>query len=255
MDIQITDFENTCLIVLMGLITNVINHFDVDFVLPVTLADQNMERAHYRDAILNQKFWFNTACFQEGLADLESFENKLQESDYLRSAPQKGSRKPQYEELHIHEVLCGKAGTNFVGIYPAIRKFMELQGYQTHHKEQIEQILEFLEARSKGEVPTGAKFIREYILQHPLYKKDSVVSACLQTNLVRQIMNLYKDPVPAPCDCEKLTGSNSCDSQCCDELLNVFDKNFDFNELSEGGDLPELMPKKSDSLEPVNEDQ
>jgi len=52
MDIQITDFENTCLIVMMGLITNVINHFDVDFIIPITMSDENMKRAHYRDAIL-----------------------------------------------------------------------------------------------------------------------------------------------------------------------------------------------------------
>lgn len=60
MDIQLTDFENTCLIVMMGLLTNVINHFDVDFILPISLCDENMRRAHQRDAILNQKFWFKT---------------------------------------------------------------------------------------------------------------------------------------------------------------------------------------------------
>ena len=60
MDIQLTDFENTCLIVAIGLIVNIINHYDVDFIIPITLSDENMKRSHYRDAILNQKFWFNT---------------------------------------------------------------------------------------------------------------------------------------------------------------------------------------------------
>lgn len=64
MDIQLTDFENTSLIVTMGLITNVINHFNVDFILPVTMADENMKRAHFRDALLNQKFWFKTDCLR-----------------------------------------------------------------------------------------------------------------------------------------------------------------------------------------------
>lgn len=66
MDIQLTDFENTCLIVMLGLIVNVINHFDVDFIIPITYADANMDRAHYRDALLNQKFWFNTSCVRNG---------------------------------------------------------------------------------------------------------------------------------------------------------------------------------------------
>ena len=65
MDIQITDFENTCLIVLMGLITNVINHFDVDFIIPISMSDINMERAHFRDAAISSKFWFNTNCISD----------------------------------------------------------------------------------------------------------------------------------------------------------------------------------------------
>ena len=82
MDIQLTDFENTCLIVMLGLIVNVINHFDVDFIIPITKADANMERAHYRDALLNQKFWFNTSC----VSDLEKFhKSNLSDSDYLKS--------------------------------------------------------------------------------------------------------------------------------------------------------------------------
>ena len=42
MDIQLTDFENTCLIVLLGLITNVCNHYDVDFILPIAMVDINL---------------------------------------------------------------------------------------------------------------------------------------------------------------------------------------------------------------------
>jgi glutamate--cysteine ligase catalytic subunit len=81
MDIQLTDFENTCLIVTLGLITNVINHFNVDFIIPISLADENMKRAHYRDALLNQKFWFKTNC----LKDKSYSKSNLAESDYLWS--------------------------------------------------------------------------------------------------------------------------------------------------------------------------
>ena len=52
MDIQLTDFENSALIVLLGLIVNVINNFDVNFIMPVTMIDENMERAHKRDGLL-----------------------------------------------------------------------------------------------------------------------------------------------------------------------------------------------------------
>merc|ERR1711939_1088735 len=64
MDIQLTDFENTCLIVTLGLIVNIINHFNLDFIIPITMADQNMDRAHKRNAACNEKFWFNVNCIQ-----------------------------------------------------------------------------------------------------------------------------------------------------------------------------------------------
>ena len=53
MDIQLTDFENSALTIFVGMVANIVNHFDVDFVLPITLVDENMKRAHIRDAILN----------------------------------------------------------------------------------------------------------------------------------------------------------------------------------------------------------
>lgn len=52
MDIQLTDFENSAFIVLLGMINNVINHFDLDFIMPISKIDENMERSHYKDALL-----------------------------------------------------------------------------------------------------------------------------------------------------------------------------------------------------------
>jgi hypothetical protein len=73
-------------------------------------------------------------------------------------------------------------------------------------------------ARAKGEVPTGAKFIREYIINHPLYKNDSKISKCLQCCLINQITNLNKDQSNI-CDCQA-TDNESHDSDCCDKTIN-----------------------------------
>ena len=58
MDIQLTDFENTALTVMVGMIANIINTFDLDFVLPISLVDENMKRAHLRDGLTDVKFWW-----------------------------------------------------------------------------------------------------------------------------------------------------------------------------------------------------
>lgn len=52
MDINLTEFENSSLVILLIMIQNIINHYDVDFLMPLTLIDINMDRAHLRDAIL-----------------------------------------------------------------------------------------------------------------------------------------------------------------------------------------------------------
>jgi len=62
MDIQLTDFENIALTTMVGLIASVLNNFSVDFTLPISLVDINFERAHNRDALLKDKFFWRVNC-------------------------------------------------------------------------------------------------------------------------------------------------------------------------------------------------
>ena len=50
MDIQLTDFENAAVIVLLGMLVNVLNNNDVDPIIPISAVDLNFERAHLPDA-------------------------------------------------------------------------------------------------------------------------------------------------------------------------------------------------------------
>ena len=78
MDIQLTDYENAALIVVLGMITNVLNHYDVDFFMPISMIDENMKRAHERDALLARKFYWKTSNIRKS-----DFENStLMKSDY-----------------------------------------------------------------------------------------------------------------------------------------------------------------------------
>ena len=88
-----------------------------------------------------------------------------------------------------------------------IRKFMEVKNYSKDNVDQIEVIIDFLVARAKGEVPTGAKYIREYVHNHCHYKKDSKVCSCIQACLIDQIIHLNKEK--DACKCE-VTQSDSC---------------------------------------------
>ena len=47
---------------------------------------------------------------------------------------------------------------------------MLLKGYDKEKAGQIKHYLSFLSARAKGDVPTGAKYIRDFVEKHNDYK-------------------------------------------------------------------------------------
>jgi len=51
MDIMLTDFENAAMTVVTGMLVNLISEFDLDFIMPITLIDVNMDRAHLKNAV------------------------------------------------------------------------------------------------------------------------------------------------------------------------------------------------------------
>jgi glutamate--cysteine ligase catalytic subunit len=71
--------------------------------------------------------------------------------------------------LYICEILVGKEEIGFKGIYPLIEEFMEEQAYPKDKVAQVRIFLAFLLERAKGEVKTGARFIRDFVLEHPEY--------------------------------------------------------------------------------------
>lgn len=48
--------------------------------------------------------------------------------------------------------------------------------------------------RAKGEIMTGARYMRDFILNHPAYEKDSVVSNRIAFDLMSSIVNMNNDP-------------------------------------------------------------
>ena len=202
MDIQLTDFENAAVLVLVGMINNIVNHFDLDFVMPISQIDLNMDRAHLINAASQQKFWFKTNILPTGRCYKH---NILQQTDYLFSNKchtVEESKKFQcaccsdydeknhyvMQELYIHELLAGKP--NFKGLYPLINEYMEDRQYDAEVQEQIRYYLDFIMARAMGEVRTGAGFIREFVSKHPKYGGDSVIGREVAYDLVAEILNV-----------------------------------------------------------------
>lgn len=109
------------------------------------------------NAILEEKFFFRTNVFEAG--------------------------KPVIKELSIKEIFNGSEG--FIGFKNLVEIFLvknseEIEeeslnvGYDV--KEQVIKTLQFFCDLSKGDIPTSASILRKFVIGHPEYKKDSVLS-------------------------------------------------------------------------------
>lgn len=66
MEVQLTDFENAAFCCFLVLLSRVLLSDHLSLVLPISLIDENMERAQGRDAVLKQRFHFRTDLERHG---------------------------------------------------------------------------------------------------------------------------------------------------------------------------------------------
>ncbi|KAL8779269.1 MAG: hypothetical protein Q9194_001532 [Teloschistes cf. exilis] len=59
MEVQPTDFENAAFAVFVILLTRAVLAFDVDFYMPISMVEENMETAQGRDAVNRREFYFS----------------------------------------------------------------------------------------------------------------------------------------------------------------------------------------------------
>jgi glutamate--cysteine ligase catalytic subunit len=72
MDIQLTDFENAAFTVFITLASRVLLSFNLNTYIPVSKSDENMDRAHSRDAVTDQKFWFRSHLVHPDVSECPS---------------------------------------------------------------------------------------------------------------------------------------------------------------------------------------
>eukprot|EP00347_Sterkiella_histriomuscorum_P009710 403340177 len=203
MDIQLTDFENAALFVLVGMIYNILNYFDINLLMDISKIDENMHRAHQVDACSQQKFWFRTNILPTGKCYKY---NKLEESDYIISNDfATNSTQPNangccfkdeedYHELYLHEILEGKVDEaqelNYKGIFPLINEFMVKHKYEQEQVDQIKHYMEFILERAKGNIMTGARYQRNFVLNHPDYHRDSIITPTVAYDLFNHLQQM-----------------------------------------------------------------
>lgn len=90
---QLTDFENSAIVCFVVLLTRVILSYNLNFLIPISKVDENMQNGQKRNAVIEQKFWFRKAVRVEG--DNITKGNDDDSSD-------------EYELMTINEIINGK---------------------------------------------------------------------------------------------------------------------------------------------------
>ncbi|KAI9337653.1 glutamate-cysteine ligase-domain-containing protein [Pilaira anomala] len=177
MEVQLSDFENAAYSVFIVLLTRVILSFGLNFYIPISKVDANMQTAHKRDAVLNDKFYFRKNVF---------------------TTPKTSSRpgtpvedEDEYELMTMNEIVNGKEN-GFPGFVPLIQSYLNSTNIDIETRCKLSSYLFLISKRASGELLTGAAYIRQFVMNHPAYKHDSVVSSEITYDLVKRADQIAK---------------------------------------------------------------
>ncbi|XP_074656167.1 glutamate--cysteine ligase catalytic subunit-like isoform X2 [Tubulanus polymorphus] len=172
-EVQLTDFENAAYATFIVLLTRVILSFNLNFLIPISKVEENMQKAQRRDAVKQERFYFRKDVQFKSMrnCDLLSNEEKIK---CIHST---------YREMSINEIINGQEN-GFPGLIPLIRRYLNDLEVDVDTLCTILQYLKLISQRASGELMTTAGWIRDFIGNHPEYKHDSTVSDRVQYDLL-----------------------------------------------------------------------
>lgn len=151
---QLTDFENAAIVCFVVLLTRVILSYHLNFLIPISKVDENMQEAQKRNASREKKFWFRKDI------NVQSNETTNGETP--------NSNQPEYELMSIDTIINGDE--EFPGLVPLINSYLGSMDVDADTHCTIQQYLRFIQRRAAGELMTTASWIRHEVLNHPEYK-------------------------------------------------------------------------------------
>lgn len=203
MEIQVTDFENAAFSVFMVLLTRAILSFDLNFYVPIKKVDENMERAHNLDAVLNDKFYFRKNVFPSRPSRANTvFGDDANGTSNGAGSSRPGSRMPsrpgspggpvdlEYAEMSIDEIINGSADGEFPGLVPIVESYLDSVNVDVETRCELATYLSLISKRASGELDTAARWIRNFVAAHPKYKHDSVVGDDINHDLIGAVIDL-----------------------------------------------------------------
>lgn len=222
LEIQLTDFENAAYSVFITLVSKAILKFNPNFYIPISKVDENMKTAHEVDASIDSKFWFrNPSKWHLNNEDFKGYDltwfdrfvndgNDLFDNngvylngyvevnnDVVANGTTQGAPNDDVK-ISAAELIDGL--DSFPGLIKLVVKLIATDlvpltwQNKSHHcksrqfakeLELLRNYLKLISGRASGKIPTIARFLRNFVLNHPDYKQDSKVSERINYDLVQ----------------------------------------------------------------------
>ncbi|XP_022366424.1 glutamate--cysteine ligase catalytic subunit isoform X2 [Enhydra lutris kenyoni] len=192
MEVQLTDFENSAYVVFVVLLTRVILSYKLDFLIPLSKVDENMKVAQKRDAVLRGMFYFRKDICKGGNTVVDGY-GKAQNSTE--------QALEEYALMSIDTIINGKEGV-FPGLIPILNSYLENMEVDVDTRCSILNYLKLIKKRASGELMTVARWMREFIANHPDYKQDSVITDEMNYSLILKCNQIANEL----CECPELLG-------------------------------------------------
>ncbi|PYH32852.1 glutamate--cysteine ligase [Aspergillus neoniger CBS 115656] len=193
MEIQMTDFENAAFSIFIVLVTRAILSFDLNFYIPIQRTTENMETAHLRNAVLEQKFYFRKDPFSRRRPNQQSpgGSNVSSTTSSAHNTPPPSPPlhpvESEYDLMTISDIINGSPDGSFPGLIPLVESYLNSVNVDVETRCSLTSYLDLIRKRANGTLWTGAKWIREFVASHPGYKHDSAVSEEICYDLVKAV--------------------------------------------------------------------
>lgn len=160
-ELQLTDFENAAIVCFVVLLTRVILSYQLDFLMPISKVDENMQKAQKRNAARTEKFWF-----RKNIHSKKSMEGC--HGPTMQNGGGAAAVDDECELMSVDQIINGKG--SFPGLIPLIHSYLGSMDVDADTHCTIQQYLKLIQKRASGELLTTASWIRNEILNHPSYK-------------------------------------------------------------------------------------
>ncbi|KAK6526245.1 hypothetical protein TWF694_004853 [Orbilia ellipsospora] len=190
MEVQLTDFENAAFSIFIVLLTRTILSYGLNFYIPISKVNENMETAHLRNSVLSERFYFRKQVFPPRHSNRSSkgtvSPNSGQSIPNTPKVLELGPVDEEYCLMTIDEIMNGQPiPDGFPGLISLIESYLNSVNVDVETRCELARYLDLIRKRSKGTWETAATWIRNFVRNHPKYEKNSQVNSQVNYDLIK----------------------------------------------------------------------